>query len=121
MENYTKKEITEFGTICYYNADGQEHRLDGPAVEYSNGDKIWYINGKVHREDEPAIIFASGTKKWFSYGRKHRLIGPAIVYAISDVEWYINNTYYTKSCHNRLVLFSMLEKQRVCLEVEKQD
>jgi hypothetical protein len=30
-----------------------------------NGDKRWYLNGKFHREDGPAIEYADGTKYWF--------------------------------------------------------
>lgn len=26
--------------------NGKLHRLDGPAVEYDNGNVLWYINGK---------------------------------------------------------------------------
>jgi len=26
--------------------------LDGPAVEYANGDKYWYIEGKEYSEEE---------------------------------------------------------------------
>ena len=36
--------------IEFKNKDGKYHRIDGPAVEYTNGDKKWYINGKLHRE-----------------------------------------------------------------------
>jgi hypothetical protein len=41
------------------------HRTDGPAIEYSDGNKYWYINGKCHREDGPAIEYANGDKGWF--------------------------------------------------------
>ena len=44
------------------------HRKDGPAVEYSNGKKWWYINGLLHRENSPAIEYANGIKKWVLYG-----------------------------------------------------
>ena len=37
------------------NDKGQLHRIDGPAVEYADGSKSWYINGKFHRIDGPAI------------------------------------------------------------------
>ena len=30
------------------------HRLDGPAVEWADGNKVWYVNGHKHREDGPA-------------------------------------------------------------------
>lgn len=29
----------------YYNSDHYLHRLDGPAVVFDNGVKIWWING----------------------------------------------------------------------------
>jgi len=28
------------------------HRDDGPAIEYSNGDKCWYLNGKKYTKNE---------------------------------------------------------------------
>ncbi len=49
----------------YRNESGKYHREDGPAVEYTNGSKEWYINGKLHREHGPAIILGNGTKWWF--------------------------------------------------------
>ena len=35
----------EYNTVRYYNAKHQLHRYDGPAIEYSDGDRSWYING----------------------------------------------------------------------------
>jgi hypothetical protein len=32
--------------------NGKCHREDGPAVEYTNGSKAWYINGKRLTEEE---------------------------------------------------------------------
>jgi hypothetical protein len=49
----------------YKNESGQYHRLDGPAIEFNNGNKHWYINGKRHREDGPAIEYGSGYKSWY--------------------------------------------------------
>ena len=48
----------------YYYLNNELHRENGPAVESSNGDKLWYKNGKLHREDGPAIEYASGSKFW---------------------------------------------------------
>lgn len=31
--------------------DGLLHRENGPAVEYPNGSKIWYLNGKVIKRE----------------------------------------------------------------------
>jgi hypothetical protein len=49
-----KVEVTEFDTR-WYNLKDELHREDGPAVEYLDGYKAYYINGKRHREDGPAI------------------------------------------------------------------
>ncbi len=40
--------------------DGKFHRLDGPAVIYSNGSKEWWQNGRLHRKDGPAVEIAEG-------------------------------------------------------------
>jgi hypothetical protein len=96
MENYTEKEVDQFGTIRYYNAIKQWHRTDGPAVEYINGNKSWYINGKSHHLDGPAAIWTNENK----YKNK---------------VWYIKNKGYEKSQHNRLVLFFVLEPRRINL------
>ena len=59
------KDIDEYGTIRYRNEQGQLHREDGPAVEYADGDKFWYLNGLLHREDGPAREWADGHKVWW--------------------------------------------------------
>ena len=51
---YTKEGKFE-GNKGYNIPYGKLHRVDGPAIEYSNGTKEWYINGKRHRLDDPAI------------------------------------------------------------------
>jgi hypothetical protein len=44
------------------------HRIDGPAIEYADGSKAWYVNGKLHRTDGPAIAYADGDKVWWVDG-----------------------------------------------------
>jgi hypothetical protein len=56
--------INSFRTKRYYK-DNLLHREDGPAVEYTNGIKCWYIYGKYHRIDGPAIKDADGAKYWY--------------------------------------------------------
>jgi hypothetical protein len=46
----------------------QRHREDGPAIEWANGDKSWYLNGQCHREDGPAIEWSDGDKEWWLNG-----------------------------------------------------
>ena len=47
------------------------HRTDGPAVEWADGTKVWYVEGKRHRTDGPAIECADGDKVWYVDGKKH--------------------------------------------------
>jgi hypothetical protein len=74
----------------YWYQNGQRHRLDGPAVEWANGAKTWYQNGKRHRPDGPAIEYANGTKCWYQNGQRHRIDGPAVEYADGEKYWFIN-------------------------------
>ena len=99
MENYTEREVDEYGNIEYFNSKKQNHRLDGPAIEYTRGSKYWYVNGKRHRLDGPAAIWQNGEMNL----------------------WWINDNVYLKSCHNRLYLFSILEPQRIDLSPTEDD
>lgn len=54
--------------ICFYNAQGQLHREDGPAFISSNGTQYWYKNGIRHREDGPGVIFSDGRQYWYLKG-----------------------------------------------------
>jgi hypothetical protein len=47
------------------------HRVNGPAVEQSDGHKEWYLDWKLHREDGPAIEGADGTLEWWQRGKRH--------------------------------------------------
>ena len=49
---YSDKEMTVF------------HRTDGPAIEWSDGTREWFVNGKRHRLDGPAIECANGKEAW---------------------------------------------------------
>lgn len=40
------------GDIIWRNAKGQYHRLDGPAWEWPDGYKAWYIDDKKYSEEE---------------------------------------------------------------------
>jgi hypothetical protein len=47
-------EITELGSKLYYKDRAMEilHRTDGPAFEWYDGDKYWYLDGKEVTEEE---------------------------------------------------------------------
>jgi hypothetical protein len=47
------------------------HCVDGPAVEWTDGDKWWYLNGKRHRIDGPACEYAYGFKSWYLDGENY--------------------------------------------------
>ena len=57
------------GTVCYFNAQGQLHRVYGPAVERPNGYRAWYQNGLLHRLDGPAIECPNGYRAWYINGK----------------------------------------------------
>jgi hypothetical protein len=84
--------IGKYGDKHYYKDKAMtiHHREDGPAVEYPDGDKSWYINGKLHREDGPAIEYADGGKEWYSNGKRHREDGPAVELADGCKAWFID-------------------------------
>ena len=101
------KRLINDGAI-WENSSGQFHRLDGPAVEYRDGLKEWWVNGKRHRDDGPAIEFHSGDKEWWTNGveikkcyrsgnaiiwedannNRHRDDGPAVEYDDGHYEWH---------------------------------
>ena len=81
---------TEDG-ITEYRLDGELHREDGPAIEFTNGNKEWWLNGKLHREDGPAIEYTNGTKEWWLNGKRHREGGPACEYTNGTKVWYLND------------------------------
>lgn len=57
---------------------GVLHREDGPAVEYPNGLKLWFVDGELHRTDGPAIECPNGVNGWFLKGKN-----------MSESEWHL--------------------------------
>jgi hypothetical protein len=87
--------IDEFGSKFWRNKSGKLHRLEGPAAEYSDGQKSWYQNGLRHRLDEPAVEGNNGEKEWWINGLLHREDGPAVIYQDGRERWwYINHVLY---------------------------
>ena len=66
------------------------HRLDGPAVEYENGEKQYWAENKLHRLDGPALEHANGYKEYWIEGYLHRLDGPAVESPNGDKFYYVN-------------------------------
>ena len=65
---YTVK-VDEIGTIRW-SFNGQQHRLDGPAVEFKNGIKMWKQHDLLHRDDGPAVIFEDGSVEYWINGNQ---------------------------------------------------
>jgi hypothetical protein len=78
------------------NSKGRRHRESGPAVEWVNGTKEWWVNGKRHREGGPAIEWADGDKEWWLNGQLHREDGPAIEWSDGYKEWWLNGKRLTE-------------------------
>ena len=52
MKEY-KVTVNEYGNVRWYKPGTDElHREDGPAVEWADGSKFWYINGEQLTEQE---------------------------------------------------------------------
>ena len=99
MEKVTKT-VLDDGTIEYRNSNRELHRIDGPAVEWENGYKSWYLNGQFHRIDGPAREWPAGSKEWYVNGELHREDGPAIEYKNGYKAWYINGQKLTEQEFN---------------------
>jgi hypothetical protein len=57
------------------------HRTGGPAIEWVDGDKWWFLNGEHHRTDGPAVECMDGSTQWWLHDD-----------ALTFEEWLIANT-----------------------------
>jgi hypothetical protein len=78
---------------------------------YPDGTKLWYLNGKLHREDGPAIEYLNGYKEWYLEGEQlteeeyNRRMNPVqqltIEYLNGYKEWYLEGEQLTEEEYNR--------------------
>ena len=99
-----------FGNKKWYDKKGEYHREDGPAYEYANGTKVWYLNGEIHREDGPAIEYTNDDKSWYLNGEIHREDGPAIEYANGAKSWYLNGKQLSEEEFNKRINKNSIEE-----------
>lgn len=78
------------------NEKDELHRVDGPAVEYYDGCKFWYLNGQRHRVDGHATEWPDGSKFWYQNNQLHREDGPAVEWADGSKTWYIHDKELTE-------------------------
>ena len=75
---YTRDAKLEYTKDDYYKlffgADHYLDRKDGPALEWFDGSKHWYVDGRLHRLDGPAIenvdhnLRDSFNRRWYIDG-----------------------------------------------------
>ena len=98
--------IDEYGDKRW-KLNGNLHNEHGPAIEFVDGTKCWYINNQCHRFEVdlktglllPAIEWNDGSKNWYMHGKTHRdeidpetgLSLPAMTYPDGSGYWYKNN------------------------------
>ena len=69
-EMQLRREVSKWGHIHYYDKKGKLHRNFGPA-EIIPGYQCWYQHGFEHRLDGPAVTFASGKKMYYIFGMEY--------------------------------------------------
>ena len=112
----SEMEIDELRNKIWQNSRGQCHRKDGPAIEYANGIKAWFIDGKRHREGGPAIEHPDGSAFWFIDGKRHREDGPAVERANGKKFWYFDGKQYLFEDWLGQLQISNEEKVMLCLK-----
>lgn len=103
-------QLNKFGTKAWYDKDGRLHRVDGPAVEFKDGEKRWCKRGELHREDGPAVERPDGSKSWYLNGKRHRADGPAIISTNNTFYWFLHNQMY---CTKEEWFEALSDKQKV--------
>lgn len=99
--NHGIKHFTTIYITTIHFRHGKYHCVDGPAIEYTSGIKLWYYNGKAHRVDGPAIEDKYGNNSWYQYDKLHRTDGPAVELYNGIKFWYINDIMYnTEESYN---------------------
>ena len=86
--------VDDAGTTRWYKDAGHsiQHRENGPAVEYADGDKFWYQNGQFHRIDGPAVVYSNGQEEWYINDRQLTEVEflaatqPAVEMTVAEVE-----------------------------------
>ena len=58
----------EWGNKVWKNSRNYYHRTDGPAIEWSDGDKEWWLNGMLHRLNGPAVD-RPNRQLWYMNGK----------------------------------------------------
>ena len=90
------REVDQYGVVRYRNSDGQLHRVDGPAIEWEDGSREWWLHGRLHRVDGPAYEGADGSRSWYRHGKLLREDGPAYEGADGSRSWYLGGKWLSE-------------------------
>ena len=81
---YGYKEVCSDGYTYHCNHQDEFHNPNGPAIEYADGSKEYFVNGLRHRTDGPAVECSDGYKAYYLNGVLHNpngllLYGRAVI------------------------------------------
>ena len=82
--------MDSFGNKIWKNKEGQRHRINGPAIIYSDNHMEYFFEGKLHRTDGPALFYNDGYEAYFLHGIRHREDGPALIYEDGTEVYYVH-------------------------------
>lgn len=84
------KRVKTSGEIVWYKDKDLKTigRLDGPAIENTNGYQAYVVDGKFHRLGGPAQIWDENNYNYFEDDKLHRLDGPACVRSNPNANQY---------------------------------
>lgn len=67
----SKPTVDDTGATCWFNADGEYHRDDGPAIIWKDGSEFWYQYDRCHNINGPAARWTeSNSVSWHIDGMK---------------------------------------------------
>ena len=106
MADNIKKVIEDDGTINYYLGD-LHHNPEGPAViGFAGRHKEYWFKGLRHRIEGPAIEYLDGDYEYWEKGRRHNSQGPAKCID-GVVEYWIDGRKYANEDEYIMKLFEM--------------
>jgi hypothetical protein len=106
MADNIKKVIEDDGGIRYYLGD-LHHNPEGPAViGFAGRHKEYWFKGLRHRIEGPAIEYLDGDYEYWEEGRLHNLQGPAKCID-GVVEYWIDGLQYLSEDEYIMKLFEM--------------
>jgi len=96
IEDGVKYDVRDYKYVKKWFLNTKLHRVNGPAMEYKDGNKVWFVNNMMHRTDGPALEHVDGSKVWYVKDKLHREDGPAVEGGRFTEKWYLNGEEYTK-------------------------